>query len=175
MFTPWMTLMLRLWMSSFEIINRIYFYFMLIYDVQYFVIVITYQIIMHITKFGLYVISTMIKLFCVDIIILLWAILLFQKIKFYKFHYMTFCSINIFLCSWFARQNANKSMIHYRNWQKDRNRQKKKNIERGKTKKSTNILLLFLKKTLKGCKTNNKIQTYKRKKNLKWNLIYDKL
>jgi hypothetical protein len=55
---------------------------------------------------------------------------------------MTFCFINIFfLHSWFYRQNVNESSIRYKSSQQDLNRQKEK--------------------TLKGCKTNNKIQTNK--------------
>jgi hypothetical protein len=41
---------------------------------------------------------------------------------------MSFCSINIFLQSWFARQNANESPIHYKSSQQDINRQNKRKI-----------------------------------------------
>jgi hypothetical protein len=55
---------------------------------------------------------TMIKLFCVDVIILLYSILSFQKINICKFHYISFFSINFFYIFLFAKQNANESLIH---------------------------------------------------------------
>ncbi len=37
---------------------------------------------------------------------------------------MSFCSINIFLHSWFGKQNANESLIHERSSQQNTNGQK---------------------------------------------------
>jgi hypothetical protein len=48
----------------------------------------------------------MIKLFCVDILILS-----FQTIKFCKFLYMSFCFINIFLDFLFARKMPTKVLF----------------------------------------------------------------
>jgi hypothetical protein len=39
---------------------------------------------------------------------------------------MSFCSINIFLDSWFDKQNANENSIHYRNSQQNKNKPTKK-------------------------------------------------
>ncbi len=65
------------------------------------------------TKFGLYIALHYqwwwLNYFVMDIIICCNHFFFFQKIKFCKFHYMLFCSINIFLHSWLARQNVNKS------------------------------------------------------------------